>query len=60
MVMRFRHKGLRNLFFFNETAGVMSQHVKRLRNRLTVLDAATKATDLNLPGYRLPATGYTR
>jgi proteic killer suppression protein len=53
MIMSFRHKGLRNLFFFNETAGVMPQHVKRLRNRLTVLDAATKATDLNLPGYRL-------
>jgi proteic killer suppression protein len=55
MIMSFRHKGLRNLFFFDETAGVLPSHVKRLRNRLTVLDSATKASDLNLPGYRLHA-----
>ncbi|QKN81921.1 type II toxin-antitoxin system RelE/ParE family toxin [Scandinavium goeteborgense] len=55
MIMSFRHKGLRNLFFFDEAAGVLPSHVKRLRNRLTVLDSATKASDLNLPGYRLHA-----
>ncbi|MCS2154172.1 type II toxin-antitoxin system RelE/ParE family toxin [Scandinavium goeteborgense] len=55
MIMSFRHKGLRNLFFFDETAGVLPSHVKRLRNRLMVLDSATKASDLNLPGYRLHA-----
>nr|WP_159465276.1 type II toxin-antitoxin system RelE/ParE family toxin [Scandinavium goeteborgense] len=55
MIMSFRHKGLRNLFFFDETTGVLPSHVKRLRNRLTVLDSATKASDLNLPGYRLHA-----
>ncbi|MFG6653162.1 type II toxin-antitoxin system RelE/ParE family toxin [Scandinavium sp. M-37] len=60
MIMSFRHKGLRNLFFYNDTTGVMPQHAKRLRNRLTVLDIASKATELNLPGYRLPALSGDR
>ncbi|MBB1200833.1 Killer protein [Enterobacteriaceae bacterium 89] len=53
MIMSFRHKGLRNLFFYDETAGVHPWHVKRLRHCLLTLDAATCPQGMNLPGYRL-------
>lgn len=51
--MSFRHKGLRNLFFFNDASGVKPQHVKRLTRRLGALDVTTSLQDMNLPGYRL-------
>lgn len=53
MIMSFRHKGLRNLFFYNDTSGVNPKHVKRLLTRLSVLSTAMHVTDLNQPGYRL-------
>ncbi|WP_330985113.1 MULTISPECIES: type II toxin-antitoxin system RelE/ParE family toxin [Enterobacterales] len=53
MIMSFRHKGLRDLFFFNDASGVNPKHVKRLLNRLSIMNEATTVTDLNLRGYRL-------
>ncbi|WP_079224183.1 type II toxin-antitoxin system RelE/ParE family toxin [Citrobacter werkmanii] len=49
MIMNFRHKGLRDLFLHGRTSGVMAKHVRRLRHRL----AASKVTDINMPGYKL-------
>ncbi|WP_336220497.1 type II toxin-antitoxin system RelE/ParE family toxin [Citrobacter amalonaticus] len=53
MIMSFRHKGLRDLFLLGKTSGVMAKHVKRLRHRLAVIDAAGCVNDINMPGYRL-------
>lgn len=53
MIMSFRHKGLRNLFFYNDASGVNPKHVKRLISRLSVLSMAVTVADLNQPGYRL-------
>ena len=47
MIMNFRHKGLRDLFLHGRTSGVMAKHVRRLRHRLAVIDAASKVTDIN-------------
>ncbi|CBG88321.1 type II toxin-antitoxin system RelE/ParE family toxin [Citrobacter rodentium] len=53
MIMNFRHKGLRDLFLHGQTSGVMTQHVRRLRHRLAVIDAACRISDIDMPGYRL-------
>lgn len=58
MIVNFRHKGLRDLYLHGRTSGVMAEHVRRLRHRLAVIDAASRVTDINMPGYRLyPLTG---
>ncbi|HEB0856626.1 type II toxin-antitoxin system RelE/ParE family toxin [Citrobacter werkmanii] len=58
MIVNFRHEGLRDLFLHGRTSGVMAEHVRRLRHRLAVIDAASRVTDINMPGYRLhPLTG---
>lgn len=58
MIVNFRHKGLRDLFLHGQTAGVKREHVKRLRHRLAVIDAASCINDINMPGYRLhPLSG---
>jgi proteic killer suppression protein len=53
MIMNFRYKGLRELFLHGRTSGVMAKHVRRLRHGLAVIDAASKVTDINMPGYKL-------
>ncbi|WP_312626488.1 type II toxin-antitoxin system RelE/ParE family toxin [Scandinavium sp.] len=53
MIVSFRHKGLRNLFYYDETAGVHPWHVKRLKEQLTLLQAATPPRAMDIPGYRL-------
>lgn len=55
MIMNFRHKGLRDLFLQGRTSGVTAKHVRRLRHRLAVIDAAIHVTDINMPGYKLHA-----
>ncbi|XHA19221.1 type II toxin-antitoxin system RelE/ParE family toxin [Citrobacter farmeri] len=58
MIMNFRHKGLRDLFLHGKTSGVMTNHVRRLRHRLAVIDAAGCVNDISMPGYRLhPLSG---
>lgn len=53
MIMSFRHKGLRDLFFFNDASGVNPQHVKRLLNRLSALNQVTTVSGVNVRSYRL-------
>lgn len=55
MIKSFRHKGLRDLFIKSQTRGVRFEHINRLRARLAVIDAASKISDIDLPGYRLHA-----
>jgi toxin HigB-1 len=51
MIQSFRHKGLALLFFDNDSSKVRPDLVQRCRNRLSVLDDAVVAEDMNLPGF---------
>ena len=55
MIKSFKHKGLQNLFTSGDTAGVQSNHVTRLEERLQALHTAIAIEDMNLPGWRLHA-----
>ena len=55
MLVDFRHKGLRELFFKGASRKVAPVLQKRCRRRLDALDAATSLDDLNLPSFRLHA-----
>ena len=52
MIKTFRHKGLERFFRGGSKAGIQPKHAKRLRLQLAVLDSATSAADMNLPGWR--------
>ena len=51
--MRFKHNGLRRLYERDDTRRLNPSHVDRIRDVLTLLDAARSPSDLNRPGYRL-------
>ena len=53
MIQKFKHKGLRQLFEFSNSAGVNTQHVTRLRGILALLDTAETVDDMDLPGLNL-------
>ena len=58
MIKSFRHKGLEKLYRTGSKAGIQAKHASKLRRTLGLLDVATTAEDVNLPGYRLhPLTG---
>ena len=52
MIKSFRHKGIERFFRTGSKAGISATHAVRLRVQLTVLDAAAKPDDMNLPGWR--------
>lgn len=51
MIKSWKHKGLKRFFETGNTSGIQSKHSSKLRLQLGALDAATKATDLDLHGY---------
>ena len=53
MIASISHKGLRRLYETDDPRGVNSDHADKLRRILARLDAASDATDMDLPGYRL-------
>ena len=53
MIVRFRHKGIEQLFIKGDTSGVSAQHVRKLRQILTLLNISQEPADMNLPGFRL-------
>jgi proteic killer suppression protein len=53
MIVRFRHKGLEQLFTKGDTSGVSAQQVKKLRQILSFLNVSQEPADMNLPGFRL-------
>jgi len=55
MIKNFRHKGLQRFFEKGSKAGIQAQHERRLRLMLSRLDDATKATDMDAPGWKLHA-----
>ena len=51
--MRFSHRGLRTLYETDRSSGLPPDYVPRIRRILADLDAATRPSDLDIPGYRL-------
>jgi proteic killer suppression protein len=52
VIVSFDHKGLERFFRTASHADIQPKHAKRLRLQLGRLDAASNATDMNLPGWR--------
>lgn len=52
MICSVRHRGLKRLLERDDTSGVSALHRVRIENILTLLNAAHRPSDLDLPGYR--------
>ena len=58
MIKSFKHAGLRKFYESGSKAGILPAHANKLRNRLSVLDVATKPSDMDQSGWQLhPLTG---
>ena len=55
MIRSIRHKGLKRLHQDDDPRGVIADHAEKLRDILARLDAASTASDMDLPGFRLHA-----
>ena len=53
MIRSFRHAGLKRLFEDGDARRIRTDLVEKVENILSVLDAASRPQDLDLPGYRL-------
>lgn len=53
MILKIRHKGLRQLYEKDMAKGVMPNHVKRLKAILVRMEISTCPDDMDLPGLRL-------
>ncbi len=59
-IKSFRHKGLERFFTKGSKQGIQAKHADRLRLVLGLLNAATAARDLGLPGLDLHELQGTR
>ena len=58
MIRSFRHRGLRRLYERDDPSRIGADQLDRTTLALADLDAASKPSELDLPGYRLhPLTG---
>ncbi len=53
MIRGFRHKGLQQLFEEDNARGVNAEHVRKIKQILALLDAATTLSGLDIQTYRL-------
>ena len=53
MIKKVKHRGLKKLQAKGDGRSLNQDHVERLEEILTVLDAAKKPEDVNIPGYNL-------
>jgi proteic killer suppression protein len=53
MIRGFRHKGLQQLFEEDNAKGVNAEHVRKIKQILALLDAATNLSGLDLQTYKL-------
>jgi proteic killer suppression protein len=51
MIISFKHKGLRIFYEKGDPSKLQPQHIRKIQNILTRLDAATNAEMLKVPGY---------
>lgn len=61
MIRTLKHRGLKRLYESDNSSGVLSQYVSKIRRILVVLDNATAIGDMDLPGFRIhPLTGHLK
>ena len=53
MIKSFRHAGLEKFFKTGSKAGIQPHHAGKLRQQLTVLDAAKMPSDMSRPSWEL-------
>lgn len=53
MIRSIRHRGLKRLHENDDSRGVITEHVIKLRDILARLDAAQGIADMDIPGFRL-------
>ncbi len=53
MILKVKHKGLKKLQTKGDGKSLNQDHVEKLEDILTVLDAAKKPADVDIPGYDL-------
>lgn len=53
MIRSWKHKGLQRFFEKGSKAGIQPHHAERLARQLAQLNAAKRAADMNVPGWRL-------
>ena len=53
MIKTFRHKGIERFFRKGDTRGIQAQQGTRIERILDLLDDASSAGQLNIPGYNL-------
>jgi proteic killer suppression protein len=53
MIKTIKHRGLRRLYEDDDSSGVLSQHLGKIRRILLALDYAGEVRALDLPGFRL-------
>lgn len=53
MIVSIQHKGLKLLWTKNDASKLRPDQVKKIRNILTILNAAVKIEDINYPGANL-------
>jgi toxin HigB-1 len=53
VIVRFKHRGLKQFYERGTTRGINADHVKKIREILTLLDIARGPEGLRLPQYRL-------
>jgi proteic killer suppression protein len=53
MIRSFRHRGLQRLYRDDNPSGVEADLVDRIKDRLALLDVATRPEDLDRPALRL-------
>jgi proteic killer suppression protein len=53
MIKSFKHKGLEKFFLYNDTLGIIPEHIVKVQKLLTAINVATSLADLRLPGYNL-------
>ncbi len=58
MIKSFKHSGLEKFYNTDSKAGIIPAHARKLRDQLSMLDLATRPSDLDKSGWRLhPLTG---
>ena len=53
MIASFRHRGLKKLFEKGTTSGIQSEHVKRVKRILALIETSNSISDMDLPGLNL-------
>ncbi|MEH4988155.1 type II toxin-antitoxin system RelE/ParE family toxin [Enterobacter asburiae] len=53
MIKSFKHKGLKKFFLNNDSSGLEQKLVSRIKNRLTVIDAAESIDAIAIPNFDL-------